>query len=220
LTKNVPTWSFDTILIEVRDLSKNDLYSSQGKHLWEGALMIDDKRLSKTMTFALRHKPWVYEMELDVEGWVDVEILLDVLRHDRPQWRELTVADRQGMMARADKQRFELKDGCIRARYGHSKSNSIRQIPAKPPTHLIHGTAAKSLSLIMQEGLKPMRRQFVHLSVDEDTATQVARRKGEQIALIEVDALRAYQNGIGFYQGNDKVWLADAIPADYLQAQN
>jgi putative RNA 2'-phosphotransferase len=180
-------------------------------------IMDDDKRLSKTISFALRHKPWVFELELEAEGWVDVEMLLDVLRRDRPEWRGLTLADIERMMARADKQRFELKDGRIRARYGHSVVNSVLQISAEPPERLVHGTAADIVPLIMQEGLKPMRRQFVHLSVDKETALQVARRKSATIALIRVDAQRAYDAGVRFYRGNDKVWLADSIPPAYLE---
>ncbi len=30
------------------------------------------KRLSKTLAHALRHAPWIYELELDEAGWTDV----------------------------------------------------------------------------------------------------------------------------------------------------
>jgi len=33
---------------------------------------LDLVRLSKTVAHALRHEPWLYELELDEEGWTPV----------------------------------------------------------------------------------------------------------------------------------------------------
>ena len=33
---------------------------------------MDYEKLSKEISYALRHSPWEYELELDIEGWVDV----------------------------------------------------------------------------------------------------------------------------------------------------
>lgn len=37
---------------------------------------MDYFKLSKEISYALRHAPWEYELELDDEGWVDIEQLL------------------------------------------------------------------------------------------------------------------------------------------------
>ena len=34
-----------------------------------GRQAIDHRELSKTISHALRHEPWLYELELDDEGW-------------------------------------------------------------------------------------------------------------------------------------------------------
>lgn len=41
--------------------------------------------LSKGISYALRHAPWEYELELDEEGWVDIEQLLAAL-HLNLRW--------------------------------------------------------------------------------------------------------------------------------------
>lgn len=41
------------------------------------------RRLSRTVAHALRHEPWLYELEMDEAGWVPVEQLLDALRSKR-----------------------------------------------------------------------------------------------------------------------------------------
>ncbi|WP_196776849.1 RNA 2'-phosphotransferase [Haloechinothrix halophila] len=38
------------------------------------------EKLSKVVSYALRHAPWLYELELDAEGWAPVDQLLDALR--------------------------------------------------------------------------------------------------------------------------------------------
>jgi putative RNA 2'-phosphotransferase len=35
--------------------------------------------LSRAVSHALRHEPWIYELELDQEGWADVGALLTAL---------------------------------------------------------------------------------------------------------------------------------------------
>lgn len=61
-----------------------------------------------------------------------------------------------------------------------------------------------------------MRRQIVHLSADVRTAVQVGRRRNRHLVILLVDAANAHGDGIAFYEGNDKVWLADAVSPQYL----
>ncbi|WP_324252624.1 RNA 2'-phosphotransferase [Parenemella sanctibonifatiensis] len=90
----------------------------------------------------------------------------------------------------------------------------------EPPPVLHHGTAPTTWPLIKREGLRPMARQLVHLSVDRATAELVGRRKAPHPVLLEVAAGRAYADGIAFYRGNDTTWLADHVPPHYLRRQN
>jgi hypothetical protein len=80
----------------------------------------------------------------------------------------------------------------------------------QPPAILFHGTYIK------HEGLKPRGRQYVHLSVDQETGLLVAKRKQGLSLIITVQASKAYENGIKFYQGNKTTWLADYVSPDYL----
>lgn len=177
---------------------------------------IDFVALSKKMAHALRHAPWIYELELDNEGWVPVANLLETLRAERRQWRDLREEDLAELIARADKQRYEMRDGKIRALYGHSLPGKLAKIEATPPALLYHGTTPAVLDAIRAHGLKPMRRQYVHLSVDVPTALQVARRRTDRAVILKVRAAAAHAQGIKFYRGNDMVWLADSVPPEYF----
>ena len=69
---------------------------------------------------ALRHAPYLYELELDDEGWVSVAALLTALRNDREEWLNITTGDLVAITEQLDKRRFEIRGGKIRALYGHS----------------------------------------------------------------------------------------------------
>jgi putative RNA 2'-phosphotransferase len=172
--------------------------------------------LSKTVSHALRHQPWLYELELDAEGWTPVADLLDAL-NAVPRWREVTRADLPAMMAAADKQRFELDGDRIRALYGHSVPGRILKERAEPPAILLHGTAPGSVPAILEHGLLPMRRQYVHLSVDHDTARQVGGRRTAEPVILTVRAADAHAAGLPFWHGNEMVWLAESVPPQFLE---
>jgi putative RNA 2'-phosphotransferase len=173
--------------------------------------------LSKTVSHALRHEPWLYELELDDEGWVPVDQLLDGLHGLGDEWAGVDRATLERMVANASKARHELRGDRIRALYGHSVPGRIGKQPARPPDVLYHGTSPATVGRVLDDGLRPMGRQYVHLSPDRATAVQVGLRKARPCAVLRVDAARAWADGVRFYRGNDQVWLADAVPADYLQ---
>ena len=173
-------------------------------------------RLSRAISHALRHEPWLYELELDDEGWVPVDDLLAALRSERAAWRHVTPAYLEQIIAQSDKRRFELRDGRMRALYGHSTPNKLLKVPASPPATLFHGTSRPALAAIGREGLRPMARQYVHLSADEPTARQVARRRQGEPVILLVRAGEAHRQGIRFYQGNEHVWLADQVPPRFI----
>lgn len=172
--------------------------------------------LSRTISHALRHEPWLYELELDPEGWIGVDLLISALGHTNEQWRNLNESDLLAMITASDKQRHELSNGKIRALYGHSLPQTLLKQAATPPEILFHGTSPKAIAQIQSEGLRPMNRQYVHLSTNQETAQQVGKRKTTTPIILCIDALSAHGNGIPFYRGNDIVWLADQIPPEFM----
>jgi len=82
---------------------------------------------------------------------------------------------------------------------------------------IVPWTARRFVKSIKEKGLQPQGRQYVHLSADVETALQVGKRRDIKPVLLIVNALEAWSEGIKFYLGNDKVWLADAIPSKYIR---
>lgn len=87
----------------------------------------------------------------------------------------------------------------------------------EPPEILYHGTASHFIKGIMAKGLLPKGRQYVHLSSDIDTAIQVGRRRDKEPVLLKIHAKKAWNEGIKFYRGNEKIWLADYVDKKYIE---
>ncbi len=177
---------------------------------------MDYLRLSKETSYALRHKPEEYRLRLDEEGYVDIDSLLSALDATGHYERKLTKEDLEKMIEASEKKRHEIKGDKIRAYYGHSLHNRIKKEEIIPPAILYHGTTHTALPKILATGLKPMGRQYVHLSVDKETAIMVGKRRDEEPLVLKIDAKKAHEDGLRFYEGNDKVVLADFIDPIYI----
>ncbi|WP_433031260.1 RNA 2'-phosphotransferase [Actinomycetospora sp. CA-053990] len=169
---------------------------------------MDRVRLSKRLSRALRHDPGRVGLTLDAEGWASVDALCRALHVSR--------ADVEDVVAHGSKARFELADGRIRARYGHSLPGHVALPAADPPDELFHGTSSPVVDAILRDGLLPGGRQYVHLSPDPDTALTVGARHGRPVVLV-VDARAAAADGVVFRRGNDDTWLTDALDPRYLR---
>ena len=175
---------------------------------------MNNKNHSKRLSLVLRHAPEKAGLVLGEGGWVAVDDLLAGL--ENAGWgmsREML----EEIVATNDKKRFTLShDGQrIRAAQGHSVDIVVDLEPATPPATLYHGTATRFLDVIMAEGLKPMSRQHVHLSLDIETAAKVGQRHGKPVTLT-VNAEQMHQEGHTFYCADNGVWLSHAIDRKFL----
>ena len=174
------------------------------------------RQLSKLASHALRHRPDLYGLHPDAQGWVMIDDFLRAARARGGALANVTADDLAETIAKADKQRHEMNQHSIRALYGHSLAETISKPQADPPEILFHGTSPTAWLRIEREGLKPMSRQYVHLSVDQHMARQVGSRRGPDVVILAVRADAASKRGIAFRLGNERVWLADPIPPEYL----
>jgi putative RNA 2'-phosphotransferase len=177
---------------------------------------VADERLSRTLSMMLRHDPSRFGLVLDGDGWASLPDVLVALRAADSEWSNLSREDLERMIAAATKQRHQVSGNLIRALYGHSTPDEISHDVASPPAVLYHGTSPDAWTLIQFEGLRPMRRQFVHLSVDPETAQVVGRRKARVPVVLRVRALDAHYEGVSFMVGNDRVWLVSHVPRKFI----
>ena len=181
---------------------------------------MDFVKLSKIVAYILRHKPEDYGLFLDENGFVSINDLITAINIKNKFERDINKDDLIYIIDNSDKKRFEINADKIRALYGHSRYIEIKQESALPPDILYHGTSHKAYSEIKKYGLKPMSRQFIHLSEDIGTAVAIGKRRDDFPIILEINASKAYNSGIIFYKGNDKVWLCKKIPIEYIKGLN
>lgn len=171
-------------------------------------------RTARLLSLVLRHAPERIGLTLGADGWVPTRDLLAALRR---HGHRTTPEELAGIVSADDKGRFTLSDdgGRIRAAQGHSVEVDLGLQPVEPPETLYHGTASRSLDAIFEEGLRPMTRRHVHLSIDAETATRVGGRHGRPVVL-EVAAGALHRAGSPFYRADNGVWLVDAVPPGAL----
>jgi putative RNA 2'-phosphotransferase len=173
-------------------------------------------KTSKFLSLILRHSPETIHLSMDTNGWVNIHEL--IVNANKYKNIHLTVDLIKTIVANNDKQRFIIsEDGKkIRANQGHSITVNLELESKIPPDILYHGTASRFLDSIMKNGLKPMSRQYVHLSQTEEVAITVGKRHGEPI-ILHIDAKKMNEEGHKFYLSENKVWLADGVPAKYIK---
>ncbi len=183
-------------------------------------------KLSKFLSLILRHQPERFALEIDAEGWASLPEVMDIL-HGLPNFRWATRADVIAIVeghVGDGQRRFEVdSDGQrIRARYGHSLSSPIHYEPCTPPRLLYHGTSPAALVHIRREGLRPMGRQYVHLSTTPTAAIRVGARHttaGDPPVILRIQAAKAHAAGVPFFQAGDDVYLTTNVPPQFIELE-
>ena len=116
----------------------------------------------------LRHSAEEYSINLDGHGWANVDDLILVINYRfqiNSHWKDWNRAAVQ-TICDLHSDRLEMKNGTVRALYGHSISHVKAAGVGVPPRRLFHGTSSIALPWILQGGLQPAGRNYVHLTSD------------------------------------------------------
>lgn len=165
-------------------------------------------KISKKMSYILRHNPASAGLVLDSGGWVGVDLLTRALGIEQELLMEVVQAD--------SKSRFMVKEGKIRANQGHSIAVDLELADQAPPEFLFHGTVDRSLESIFSQGLLPQERHAVHLSSSRFSALEVGARRGEA-AILVIKAGEMSRQGYSFQVSANDVWLTEAVPAPFIR---
>ena len=170
------------------------------------------ERISRFLTYLLRHRPQEYPLVFDRRGFADWR---DVVELVQERFYDVTEDDIRAVVSDAQKQRFELQEEKVRATYGHTFPVELGDETMVPPARLYYGTARDLAQSMLRHGLKPRDRQYVHLSVSAEEAESVARRHDPSPAIIVVDAQSAHGEGIQFHRSGP-LYLVANVPPKFL----
>lgn len=175
-------------------------------------MVLAPERLSRFLTFLLRHKPRDYPLTIDREGFAPWPEVVDMVQE---RFYDVTEEQIRALITGAEKKRFEIRGDKVRATYGHSFPVDLGTTEAAPPAELYYGAARDLAQSMLRSGLKPRDRQYVHLSVSAAEAEAVARRHDPSPAILVVDAEAAHAEGIRFF-ASGPLFLVEQVPAKFL----
>ncbi|KAL6117372.1 trpt1 [Pungitius sinensis] len=174
-----------------------------------------DVRLSKSLSYALRHGANQMGLEMGSDGFMFVE---ELLAH--PQFRAYSLEDVERIVATNDKKRFKLsahpEDGRLRIRASQGHSLPVTDLELKPvlvgspdcPAEAIHGSYLRNWSSIQQQGLSRMKRTHIHLApgLPGEEGVISGMRKDCDLA-VYIDVFKALADGVEFFWSDNGVLL-------------
>jgi 2'-phosphotransferase len=174
-------------------------------------------RVSKALSYALRHGVIKLGLTMDDEGYVKLD---ELLKHPGiSALKGMSYTQIEYVVDTNEKQRFTLKTEqqtvFIRANQGHSKEVGQKIDDEQHLTKIVtpyevcvHGTNKKALSAIMRDGLSPMRRKHVHFAKGtNDNSEVISGMRQNSSVKIYIDMARAMEDGIEFYESDNGVIL-------------
>ena len=172
-------------------------------------------KLSKFLSLVLRHQPQTIGITLSEQGWVDTQTLIEKMN----EYGKPINMDTLSMIVETNAKKrfaFNADQSRIRANQGHSVDIDLGYVQKTPPNILYHGTAQQNIDSIFKIGVDKRNRHHVHLSQEIDTAYKVGQRHGKPI-ILHVLAKEMHGVGFKFYESDNKVWLTDHVPVEYIR---
>ncbi len=172
--------------------------------------MTDTTRLSKRISWLLRHGANQTGLAMDAAGWASIDDVLQNLGISR--------SDLDRAVTENDKNRLQVDGVAIRACQGHSPAGTPVTLEAlesswtrvEPTVSLWHGTALDAIQDIARDGLSPRERTHVHLAAGPDS--RVGKRHNIDLRL-EISAHKLAEYQIPVFRALNGVFLARHIPA-------
>lgn len=168
---------------------------------------------SKHLSLILRHNPDNINVNMDRNGWVDIDHLISkaTIRLTKKDIMNAVDTDAKGRFALSKNNRK------IRALQGHSIDVDLELATIQPPEYLYHGTSTRTLDKIFFDGIKKMNRNHVHLSESVEMAKSVGSRHGSPVVL-KVKAKEMSDHGHQFFKSENGVWLTKSISTIYISS--
>tara|TARA_B100000161_G_C33548573_1_gene414288 strand:+ start:1168 stop:1740 length:573 start_codon:yes stop_codon:yes gene_type:complete len=182
---------------------------------------MDDKlvRLSKQLSFYLRHGLEKYKIPHDTDGFVDLSFLLKFKK-----FKGVTVDMVKVVVNNNSKKRFDIKTEddviYIRANQGHSSGklndNKMLEKINKPIEGCFHGTYQKNLESIKKNGLSRMKRKHIHIA---ESRSAISGQRSDCNLYVLINMKLAIKDGIKFYRSSNGVILTPGNSDGYLPSK-
>ncbi len=189
----------------------------------EGKFLLNDwemTAISRMLAGILRHFPERFYVKLDERGWAYIYDIVKGIKRRHPRFRWLKSKHIIAIVLTDDKGRYQLdmEEKKVRATYGHSIKVDLSDLPTdKIPDKLYYPTTEEELEYIMEIGLQPSDRKWVHLSKEYEDAYLAGLHRVEEPVILEVDTKAAIEDGYQIYRAAKTVFITTQVPPKYIK---
>jgi putative RNA 2'-phosphotransferase len=186
----------------------------------EGRFLMNEhelNRVGRIMAGVLRHFPEKFGVDMDPQGWVEIEGFIAQLRKQKDRLHWIKPHHLVAIVATDPKGRYQIEGEKIRATYGHSLKLDLKDLPGdEVPDDLFYPVTEEEVELILERGLFPTDRQKVHLSRSYENALSAGLRRSEAPVILKIDSFQARIDGYLIQQAGKTVYITDEVPSKYL----
>ena len=135
--------------------------------------------IARRLALVLRHAPEKFDLEMDINGWVDVK---DIVRQFKKQGGKrnhwLRPHHLSAIVETDPKGRYDIRGNTIRATYGHTVEIEIDLPTDNIPDALYYPCDPVETENLLEVGISPSGRSHVHLSASIKTAAEAGHVPG------------------------------------------
>uniref|UniRef100_A0A061RJ36 2'-phosphotransferase n=1 Tax=Tetraselmis sp. GSL018 TaxID=582737 RepID=A0A061RJ36_9CHLO len=186
----------------------------------------DVVKLSKKLSYVLRHSAQACGLVVRPDGYVKLDDLLKI-----PSFSGVSLSSVRQVVESNDKQRFSILQEpggalFIRANQGHTMACIDEELllrllsePKDSPPIAFHGTYRRYVPQIMEGGLRSMGRTHVHLARDlPEAGNVISGMRASAEVVVCVDIHRAISDGLRVFESANGVILCREIPPRYFRS--
>jgi putative RNA 2'-phosphotransferase len=170
--------------------------------------------LARMLTYMLGHRPDEFGLVLSQDGAIPIKKLLAALTGE-PGWGFVRRHHLEEVAALFSPRRFEIQGDLFRI-LPPGPPLLRRPLPEPPSALLYLAVPLKAQARVAEEGLKPPSGQELLLAATPELALKLGRRRGAAV-LVTVRAQAAAKSGVSFQGYGESLFLAGAIPREFLQ---
>jgi putative RNA 2'-phosphotransferase len=185
----------------------------------EGKFLMSDRELDslgRIMAGVLRHFPEKIGVMIDGHGWVDISEFVEAVGGSRSGFHWLRDHHIEAIAMTDPKGRYQIDGGMIRATYGHTIDIRLDDLPPAGIDEFFYPVTEEEIDIILEGGLNPIDRKYVHLSGSIEKAIEAGKVRTEEPLILRIDGKKAKENGVMIYHAGKDVYVTERIEATYL----
>jgi putative RNA 2'-phosphotransferase len=185
----------------------------------EGKFIMSDREansLGRILALVLRHAPEKFNVDMDINGWVNTRELSEAIGNQRRHYHWLRGWHFEAIANADEKGRYQVENGMIRATYGHSIELDLDLPTDDIPEALYYPCESGDVETLLEYGITAGDRKNVHLSRSIQNAMEAGHVRIDRPTILEIDTTRAIADGHTIYRAGTTVFLTDEVPGEYL----